>query len=80
VSDKPLVVESFPEPLRVRMKILAAQQGTTMRQIVIDACERACDEREAYVAQETALAEPGAIPIRRVGLGPAGYDRPPLLP
>jgi plasmid stability protein len=73
----PLIVENFPAGLKQRLRVLAAQQNTTMREIVITACERACDQREAYVQQEAAHREPGVIPIRRVGLGPTGYD-PPL--
>lgn len=33
----PLAIENFPPELRRRLRVLAAQQGTTMRQIILDA-------------------------------------------
>jgi hypothetical protein len=70
-----LVVRRFPPALHRRLRIVSAATGTDMREIAIDGITRAVEEREAWLAQEAALAEPGAIPVRRVGLGPFGRGR-----
>ena len=54
---------------------MSASTGEDMREIVIAALTDALAERELWLAQEAALAEPGVIPVRRVGLGPFGPGR-----
>jgi len=71
-SESRLVVKRFPPGLHHRLRVLAAQQHTTISAIVIAAAERECDDREAWERQEAALREPGVIQIRRTGLGPFG--------
>jgi Antitoxin-like ribbon-helix-helix len=50
----PLIVEDFPPELKRRLRVLAAQEDTTMRALVIDGVE-------AWVAAREA-ALPGAEP------------------
>lgn len=70
-----LVVKRFPPELHRRLRIVSASTGEDMREIVIAALTDALAERELWLAQEAALAEPGVIPVRRVGLGPFGPGR-----
>jgi len=42
--DRSLQVERFPEDLRRRLRVLAAERGTTLRELVIAACVQAYPE------------------------------------
>lgn len=42
-----LVVEGFPAGLHQRLRVLAARQNTTIKALVIAACEAECGTREA---------------------------------
>jgi plasmid stability protein len=70
-----LVVRRFPPELHRRLRIVSASTGEDMREIVIAAVTDALAEREQRLAQEAALGDPGAIPVRRTGLGPFGLGR-----
>jgi predicted DNA-binding protein len=65
VADKtpPLIVENFPAELKQRLRVLAAQQNTTMRQIVIDSVERGCGAREDYVRAAASLPVTGSATV-----------------
>jgi len=58
-------IEDIPDKLWDRLRVVAAQQNTTMRAIVVDAIERAVGEREDWQRQEEALKP------AQVNLGPA---------
>lgn len=60
-GSRPLSVDDFPDELRDRLHVVAAQQKTTARAIIIGAVTEAVLEREKWQRQERDAAEPGVM-------------------
>jgi plasmid stability protein len=60
-GHRTLAIENFPDALRQRLAVVAAQQQTTIRAIVLNAVTEAVEERERWQREERAATEPGVV-------------------
>jgi plasmid stability protein len=75
-GNRPLTIENFPPGLRRRLRVLAAQGDTTMRQLLLDAAYAHAGKLEHDAATEDGPAQVDRdrhnLAVARTQSGPPG--------